>query len=168
MPRRTVLPSSSRRDMQDGISYCGLAANPLLKYPKMDAGGMTAVKIFCPVNPSEDAEKVHSAVMTIFPDAIFELVDGAYRGSAPGLDRFSALIRKERILDATRSILLRNAKNDRTRFMINKQVATVGKISFVERPPVLGAIEVSVEDDDILALIDRVSPVTVNGEEVKP
>ena len=31
----------------------------------------------------------------------------------------------------------------------------------------LGAIEVSVEDDDLVSLIDRVAPMTVDGEEVK-
>ncbi len=51
--------------------------------------------------------------------------------------------------------------------MLNKQVATVGKVSFADRNPVLGAIEVFVEDDDLLGLIDRVAPITVDGEEVK-
>lgn len=50
---------------------------------------------------------------------------------------------------------------------LNKQVATVGKVSFADRRPVLGAIEVSVEDDGLEQLIDRVAPMTVDGEEVK-
>jgi predicted RNA binding protein with dsRBD fold (UPF0201 family) len=50
---------------------------------------------------------------------------------------------------------------------LNKQVATVGKVSFADRRPVLGAIDVVIEDDDISALIDRVAPMTVDGEEVR-
>lgn len=135
--------------------------------PKAAPRPMTSVTIRCPVNPSEDPEKVLAAVMSIFPDALMELSDGMYSGTAPGLDKFSHLIRKQKILDATRAVLITNSKGSRTRMMLNKQVATVGKVSFADRNPVLGAIEVSIEDDDLQALIDRVSPVTVDGEEVK-
>lgn len=128
---------------------------------------MTLVSISCPVNPSEDPEKVRSAILSIFPDAVLEEDGGGFRGTAPGLDRFSQLIRRQKILDATRAILITGVRGNRTRMLLNKQVATVGKVSFADRRPVLGAIEVFIEDDDLLALIDRVSPITVDGEEVK-
>lgn len=128
---------------------------------------MTSVSIFCPVNPSEDPDKVLAAISSIFPDATMELSEGAYRGTAPGLDRFSQLIRRQRILDAARAILVTNARGNRTSMSLNKQVATVGKVSFAGRNPVLGAIEVTIEDEGITALIDRVAPMTVDGEEVK-
>ncbi|MDO5853427.1 MAG: RNA-binding domain-containing protein [Thermoplasmata archaeon] len=128
---------------------------------------MTLVSISCPVNPSEDPEKVRAAVLSIFPDADIALADGRFEGTAPGLDRFAQLIRKERILDATRAVMIMNSRDGSTRMALNKQVATVGKVSFAEKRPVLGAIEVTVKDDDITALIDRVAPITVDGEEVK-
>ncbi len=126
---------------------------------------MTSVEIFCPVKPSEDPELVRSAILKIFPDAELEQDESCFKGTAT-LDRFSKLIRSQKILDATRSVLIRNVRGDRTRMDINKQVATVGKVSFADKHPVLGAIEVTVRDDDIHALIDRVSPVTVDGVEV--
>ena len=46
-------------------------------------------------------------------------------------------------------------------------MATVGKVSFVDYRTVLGTISVCIEDPDIEALIDRVAPMTVNGEEVR-
>ncbi len=128
---------------------------------------MTHIGISCPVNPSEDPEKVRAAILSIFPDAELEQDEGGFRGSAPGLDRFSQLIRRQKILDATRATLIAGVRGDRTRMMLNKQVATVGKVSFADKRPVLGAIEVTVEDEDLMGLIDRVSPVTVDGEEVK-
>ena len=64
--------------------------------------------------------------------------------------------------------MLSNVRGNSTRMSLNKQVATVGKVSFTDRRPVLGAIEVTVKDDDIEALIDRVAPMTVDGEEVRP
>ena len=126
---------------------------------------MATVEIFCPVNPSEDPDKVRAAIESIFPDAELELNDDGFRGTA-SLDRFAKAIRKQKILDAVRGVMLSNVRGDSTRMSLNTQVATVGKVSFVDRRPVLGAIEVLVKDDDIEALIDRVAPMTVDGEEV--
>lgn len=128
---------------------------------------MTSISLFCPVNPSEDPDKVREAVLSLFPDAELELGEKGFVGTAPGLDLFSAQIRKQRILDATRAVMTKGMRDNRTRFLLNKQVATVGKISFADRNPVLGGIEVSVEDDDLQSLIDRVAPETVDGEEVR-
>ncbi len=127
---------------------------------------MTSVTIECAVNPSEDPDKVAAAITSIFPDAEIELADGRFKGSAT-IKHFSNLIRKQKILDATRGVMLKNRRGDRTWVNLNKQVATVGKVSFADRNPVLGAIEVCIEDDDIEGLIDIVAPVTVDGEEVK-
>ena len=126
---------------------------------------MTAVRISCPVNPSEDEEKVRSAVLSIFPDAELVLNDGRLEGEAT-LDRFSKAIRRQKILDATRAVMIMNSRGNTTRLSLNKQVATGGKVSFADKRPVLGAIEVTIEDDDLMALIDRVAPITVDGEEV--
>ncbi len=126
---------------------------------------MTAVRISCPVNPSEDEEKVRSAVLSIFPDAELSLNNGRLEGDAT-LDKFSKAIRRQKILDATRAVMIMNSRGNVTRLSLNKQVATVGKVSFADKRPVLGAIEVTIEDDDLMALIDRVAPITVDGEEV--
>ena len=126
---------------------------------------MTAVRISCPVNPSEDEEKVRSAVLSIFPDAELSLNDGRLEVEAT-LDRFSKAIRRQKILDATRAVMIMNSRGNTTRLSLNKEVATVGKVSFADKRPVLGAIEVTIEDDDLMALIDRVAPITVDGEEV--
>ena len=127
---------------------------------------MADVTVSCPVYPSEDPDK--AALLGIFPTGEFELAEGEMKGPAD-LDRFSELIRRQKILDTARSQMqkgVRKGKN-RTVFSLNKQVATVGKISFVDYRTVLGTISVSVEADDIDAFIDRVAPMTVNGEEVK-
>ncbi len=127
---------------------------------------MAAVKVFCPVNPSEDPDKVRAAVESIFPDAELELTEKGFSGAA-SLDRFSKIIRSQRILDAVRGVMLANVRGNTTRMTLNKQVATVGKVSFADKRPVLGAIEVTIEDEDISALIDKVAPMTVDGEEVR-
>ncbi len=128
---------------------------------------MAAITISCPVNPSEDPDKVRSAILSIFPDAELEQDDHGFRGTAPGLDRFAQLIRRQKILDATRAVMMTGIRGTRTRMLLNKQVATVGKVSFADRNPVLGAIEVFVEDEFIEDYVDRIAPVTVDGEEVR-
>ena len=82
------------------------------------------------------------------------------------MDRFAKIIRKQKILDATRAVLIMNSRGNTTRMTLNKQVATVGKVSFADKRPVLGGIEVTIEDENLMALIDKVSPITVDGEEV--
>lgn len=129
---------------------------------------MVSIRISCPVNPSEDPEKVRSALMSMFPDAELELGESGFEGTAPSLDTFGRRIRGQRILDAARSVLFKNMHGDRTRMSLNKQVATVGKVSFADRNPVLGAIEVEIEGEDLEGYIDRVAPMTVDGEEVRP
>jgi hypothetical protein len=116
--------------------------------------------------PTEDPEKVRKAILNLFPDSLIEEKDGAIIAKTGSLERFKELVRSHRIIDATRRILLRGKQGNSTSFMVNKQVAYVGKISYVEERLPLGSIEVSIEDDDMDKLINEVAPVTVNGEEV--
>ena len=127
---------------------------------------MPSIEITCPVYPSEDPEKVRTAILKVFPDAELEQKEDEITGKSESLDRFSKQIRKQKILDTTRSVLIHGKRGDRTRFFLNKQVAFVGKISFCEERTILGTIKVVIIDDDIEDLIDRVAPVTVDGEEV--
>ena len=127
---------------------------------------MPSIEISCPIYPSEDPEKVRTAVLKVFPDAVLEESEEGIRGTSSNLDRFSKQIRKQKILDTTRSVLIHGKRGDRTRFFLNKQVAFVGKISFCEERTILGTIKAVITDDDIDGLIDRVAPVTVDGEEV--
>lgn len=127
---------------------------------------MVSVEISCPIYPSEDPEKVKTAVMRIFPDAVLEETENGLAGTAGSLDHFSKQIRKQKILDTTRSVLIRGQRGDRTRFFLNKQVAFVGKISFCEEKTILGTIKAVVIDEDLENLIDKVAPETVDGEEV--
>ena len=64
-----------------------------------DLKSMTSVSIECQVNPSEDPDKVATAIINIFPDAELELDDKGFKGIAT-IDHFSKQIRKQKILDA--------------------------------------------------------------------
>ena len=127
---------------------------------------MPSIEITCPVYPSEDPEKVKTAILKVFPNATLEESDMGIKGTTDNLDRFSKQIRKQKILDTTRSVMLHGKRGDRTRIFLNKQVAFVGKISFCEEKTILGTMKVVIIDEDIDGLIDKVAPITVDGEEV--
>ena len=127
---------------------------------------MPSIEISCPIYPSEDPEKVREAILKVFPDADLEMSEDDITGTTGSIERFSKQIRKQKILDTTRSVLIHGKRGDRTRFFLNKQVAFVGKISFCEEKTILGTIKVVITDDDLDDLIDKVAPVTVDGEEV--
>jgi predicted RNA binding protein with dsRBD fold (UPF0201 family) len=127
------------------------------------ASVMATAKVF----PTEDPGKVRQALLNLFPGA--ELVEGEFgmTASTTDLSHFMELVRRQRILDAMRATLLRGAEADRTTFYLNKQAAFVGKISMVEGNVPLGAVVVTIQDEDLTSLIDRVAPTTVEGEEVR-
>ena len=127
---------------------------------------MLTIEIFCPVYPSEDPEKVKTAILKVFPDAELEETGDEIKGRSSSLERFSKQIRKQKILDTTRSVLIHGKRGDKTRFFLNKQVAFVGKISFCEEKTILGTIKVVLTEENLDDLIDKVAPVTVDGEEV--
>ena len=124
------------------------------------------VFVSAPVFPSEDQNKVMQAITRIFPTAALETSEGTVGGRAD-LEHFSTQIRRQKILDAARSVMIKGRRKDRTVFHLNKQAAFAGKISFTEERAVLGTILVTVEDDDIDAVINIVAPATVDGMEVK-
>jgi predicted RNA binding protein with dsRBD fold (UPF0201 family) len=127
---------------------------------------MPLVTVKTPCLPTEDPEKVRKAILNLFPDSMIEEKDGRILAKTGSLGRFKELIRSHRIIDATRRILLRGRQGTGTSFMVNKQVAFIGKISYVEERLPLGSIEVSIEDDDLGGLIEEIAPVTVKGEEI--
>lgn len=114
--------------------------------------------------PTEDAERVRRCLLNIFPDAELREEEGKVTATTGTLSRFKELIRNHRILDSTRAVMLRGMADDAIRFLLNKQAALVGKISFAEGSAPLGHIEVIISGDELEALIDDVAPRTVDGE----
>jgi predicted RNA binding protein with dsRBD fold (UPF0201 family) len=118
------------------------------------------------VYPTEDPEKVKQALLSIFPGADLQEAEAEMVAVTEDLGHFMELVRRQRILDATRAVLIHAIHGSSTQLHLNKQVAFVGKITLVEGKPPLGDIDVTFEDNDIQALIDRMTPRTVDGEEV--
>jgi len=120
------------------------------------------INIEVEVNPTEDPEKVKSAVQNIFSYSFLESIPRR-RGSLliikgegkEGLNKFYALIKQERILNAAQKIMFKGLKGNSITFYLNKQAAYVKHISFCN--PVgestLGPIKVEISCDNPEELI---------------
>jgi predicted RNA binding protein with dsRBD fold (UPF0201 family) len=104
------------------------------------------------VKPTEDPDKIAKAILNIFPDADLEMEGNEVRGTASTMERFGELLRSQKIRDAARSVLLRSRSGNELRFLLNKQVAFMGKVSFDSEGP-LGNIEVVLADEDAEGVI---------------
>lgn len=116
--------------------------------------------------PTEDPVKVREALLFIFPEGSLEESGSEVVLRTEDVSLFMDLIRRSRILDAVRSQMRHGMSEGRTTFLLNKQVAAAGRLSLTEGKAPLGSIEVTIESEDIEKAIDRIAPMTVDGEEV--
>ena len=122
------------------------------------------------VRATEDQTKVEAAIKKIFPTLQLNQVGNYLIGESSdvrALDRLHQLLRLQAILDSARKVMRTGRRNDLVRFMLNKQVATVSKVSFTDDESPLGPIVVTIEASDIERLIDYLAPRTRDGKPVE-
>ncbi len=122
---------------------------------------MTIITAITPCYPTEDRDKVRQALLNIFPAAEIEEGDSTFTARTDNGDRLREMIIDNHIRDSARSVMLRGMRDGSTRFVLNKQVALVGKVSFLDDKVALGGIEVIIEDADIEKAIDVLAESTV-------
>lgn len=137
---------------------------------------MISVEVRVEVRPTENEEKVKQAVENLLSVTwVGEEKIGPVRflqgvgAGAASLRKLHTALRKQRILDAARSYMLRGLGVDHVRFFLNKQAAFAGVVSFCsyeygESP--LGAITVIIRTSNPQRLIDWLAPKTVEGKPV--
>jgi predicted RNA binding protein with dsRBD fold (UPF0201 family) len=127
------------------------------------------IQIDTEVNPTEDEAKVKRAIENIFSSLQFELKPLKREGlltargrGTDGLTKLYNLLRRDRIRDATRSVLYKGISGRSIIFYLNKQVAYAGRVSFSqpsgESP--LGPIRVEIRCEDPRKIIDWLAPRT--------
>ena len=132
---------------------------------------MIAVEVSAHVNPTEDIDRVRSAVEKIFPCLEFEFQERegftsrlVGLGGRDSLELFHELLRSRKILDTGRRNM--HIKGGTVTFILNKQAATVGKVSFPAGDEPLGSIWVEIvaqDADEAARLVDWLAPPTENG-----
>ena len=138
------------------------------------------VTVSCDVKPTEDENKVISALKNIFiPEKIeidileYKKIIRALSNSIESLESFYFLIRHQRILDATRRYLFKGISGNTIVFSVNKQAAFMKKISFCdfsERESPLGPITFTIlfkNNRDLRTFIEWLAPKTINGKPIR-
>jgi predicted RNA binding protein with dsRBD fold (UPF0201 family) len=134
---------------------------------------MTKITVMAEIRPSEDEDKIKVAIATFFD---YEKISMEERGlnkllieeaySLGSLKKFHKILREERILDVARKYLIKGIEDDTITFMLHKQAASVGIISFVdeEKESPLGPIIVTIEYKEPMKVIDWLAPKTSKGQ----
>lgn len=128
------------------------------------------LRVEAEVKQTEAREKVEAAIKRIFPTLELSLVGNSFVGestSVESLDRLHQLLRQQAVRDSARSVMLRNRRDNVVRFMLNRQVAFVSKVSFTGGESPLGPIVVTLEAPDIERLIDYLAPRTREGKPIR-
>jgi hypothetical protein len=128
------------------------------------------LRVEAKVKPTEAREKVEAAVKKIFPTLELKQSGDSVVGESAdvgSLSRLHQLLRQQMILDSARSAMRAGKQGETTQFMLNKQVAFVGRVSFTNGESPLGPIVVTLEAPDIDRLIDYLAPRTQEGRPIR-
>ena len=133
---------------------------------------MITVEVSAHVNPTEDRDRVQSAIEGIFPCLEYEFQEREGftsrllgTGDRDSLELLHELLRSRKILDTGRRNM--HIEGGTVTFILNKQAATVGKVSFPAGDEPLGSIwvEIVAQDADEAAwVVDWLAPPTEKGD----
>ena len=122
---------------------------------------MTEVTVEAPVRPSEDEAKVKTALLNLFPEFEVRREGEMLVGTGTSLVRFGQLLKRYRIRDAARGVMMRGLKSQNlTVFRLSKQAAFMEKVGFADRESPLGEITVRISSPDLQGLLDTLAPDT--------
>lgn len=132
------------------------------------------VRIEAEVRATEDEGKVAEAISNLTGSREFSTVQRGniklivQEGDESLLVQLRRLLRRERILDAARKIMISGTRGSQTVFFLNKQVAYSGHVSFCmpEGESPLGPIKFTVESSDPKSFIDWIATKTVDGRPI--
>ncbi|MFP4655153.1 MAG: AAA family ATPase [Methanohalobium sp.] len=137
---------------------------------------MVEVEVSAVVNPTENEDYVADAVRHIFGDIEMEIINTEQAnkrhlsgsGDIGALKNLHEMFRKEKILDTGRMQLEEGISIDglSTHFIINKQVASVGRLNFPADEEPLGSIHVIItvnSKDKMKKILDWLTPPTEDG-----
>ena len=117
------------------------------------------IEMSCPVNPSEDPDKIKLAIINVFPYSVIKNENFSINAQSKELRSFEKIYetihtnQSQRIYSRN---LENNLENDVTWFFLNKQAAFVEKIIIcdeAEESP-LGPIKVTITSSNIDGIID--------------
>ena len=134
-----------------------------MKIPELSC----SIEVFCTINPSEDLQKIETAILNIFPDIEINKNNMQITGVSKkieSLSRIFEIIHNRRITDAYRRTLNQNLSGNSTWFYLNRQAAYVDVIALCneEDESPLGPIEIILDSQQIEQVIDWLTSFTGN------
>ncbi len=125
------------------------------------------IEIYAAVNPSEDPEKVKSAVSNVMPDVSLQYKDGSIKATSTDLEslfRVYETIRKRKVNRVYRRQMRFNTKGETTWFYLNKQAAFVDTIALCEEAEEspMGPIKVILHSKKLENVVDWLAPEILN------
>ncbi|AWR97674.1 hypothetical protein DFR86_09015 [Acidianus sulfidivorans JP7] len=133
---------------------------------------MTKITVTAEVRPSENEAKVLIAISNFFDFENLKSEKKEYSKliiaeskTLRSLEKLHKALREERILDVARKYLRKGMSSDSITFMLHKQSAAVGVVSFVddEKESPLGPIVFYIEYKKPEEVIDWLAPRTSKG-----
>ena len=134
-----------------------------MKIPELSC----SIEVFCSINPSEDLQKIETAILNIFPDNEIKNTNVKITGTSKKIESLSKIfevIHNRRITNTYRRILNQNLSNNSTWFYLNRQAAYVDVIALCneEDESPLGPIEIILDSQQIEQVIDWLTSFTGN------
>jgi len=132
-----------------------------MKIPELSC----SIEVFCLINPSEDLQKIKTAILNIFPDIEIKNTNMEITGTSKKIESLSKIfevIHNRRIKNTYRRILNQNLSNNSTWFFLNRQAAYVDVVALCneEDESPLGPIEIVLDSDQIEQVIDWLTSYT--------
>jgi predicted RNA binding protein with dsRBD fold (UPF0201 family) len=117
------------------------------------------IEILCSINPSEDPNKVKSAILNIFPNCETKIEKFSIKGNSDDLDSLEKVHEAIHSMQAQRiyrRALEKNLEHNSTWFYLNKQAAFAEKIAICEESDEspLGPIKIVLSSTNIERIID--------------
>ena len=134
-----------------------------MKIPELSC----SIEVFCTINPSEDLQKIETAILNIFPDIEINKNNMQITGVSKkieSLSRIFEIIHNRRITDGYRRTLNQNLSGNSTWFYLNRQAAYVDVIALCneEDESPLGPIKIILDSQQIEHVIDWLTSYTNN------
>ena len=125
---------------------------------------MKQIVLSADIRPTEDPDKVKQAIQNLFPDAQINIQNMKLMAHSNTLDGFRELLKRQRIRDSARSLLLKNCRGNTLVFKLNKQLAYMNKINFAVVDHPLGEITVRITCDNPHDIIDNLTSKSKQGD----
>ncbi len=121
------------------------------------------IEAYAAVNPSEDLEKIRTALSNVILDANYEYKEGSLKATSKDLHSLSKIqetIKKRKVNRVYRRQMRYNTTDDTTWFYLNKQAAYVDVIAICEEAEEspLGPIKVIVHSKQLEKISDWLAP----------